>query len=330
VKPPALVIAHRGASGYRPEHTMAAYQLAIALGADAVEPDLVATADSVLVIRHENEISGTTDVASRPEFSSLRTTKVVDGSTLTGWFTEDFTWAQLSTLRAVERLPQLRPQNTKYSDSGILRFTDLLHLLDGADHRVGLVVELKHATYFESLGLPLDDLLASELAESGWRNDSRLTVESFEETVLGKLRVRRIATRLVLLIEAEGAPADQVATRGSAAMPYSAYLESDELMRLSHRVDGISVNKSILLPPRADGVVTEVTDLVNRAHTAGLSVYCWTLRAENAFLPPNLRRGAEPTEFGDWMAEFQLVLSTGIDGVFADQPDLVLQARAAL
>jgi glycerophosphoryl diester phosphodiesterase len=330
VKPHSLVIAHRGASGYRPEHTAAAFELAIALGADAVEPDLVATADRVLVIRHENEISTTTDVASRSEFAGLRTTKVVDGNTLTGWFTEDFTWEQLSTLRATERIPQLRPQNTAYVGSGILRFADLLRLLDNADRRVGLVAELKHATYFESIGLPLDELFAAELVESGWWGDSRLTVESFEETVLGALRKRGIRAPLVFLIESDGAPADQVAAGGADAMPYSAYLKSAELERLSHRVDGISVNKRLLLRPDEDGDVRGVTDLVDRAHAAGLTVYCWTLRAENAFLPPNLRHGTQPQQFGDWLAEFQLLLRSGVDGVFADQPDLAVRARATL
>jgi glycerophosphoryl diester phosphodiesterase len=330
VKPHSLVIAHRGASGYRPEHTAAAFELAIALGADAVEPDLVATADRVLVIRHENEISTTTDVASRSEFAGLRTTKVVDGNTLTGWFTEDFTWEQLSTLRATERIPQLRPQNTKHVDSGILRFADLLRLLDNADRRVGLVAELKHATYFESIGLPLDELFAAELVESGWWGDSRLTVESFEETVLGALRKRGIRAPLVFLIESDGAPADQVAASGAGAMPYSAYLKSAELERLSHRVDGISVNKRLLLRPDEDGDVRGVTDLVDRAHAAGLTVYCWTLRSENAFLPSNLRHGTQPQQFGDWLAEFQLLLRSGVDGVFADQPDLAVRARATL
>jgi glycerophosphoryl diester phosphodiesterase len=330
VKPHGLVIAHRGASGYRPEHTAAAFELAIALGADAVEPDLVATADRVLVIRHENEISTTTDVASRSEFAGLRTTKVVDGNTLTGWFTEDFTWEQLSTLRATERIPQLRPQNTAHVGSGILRFADLLRLLDNADRRVGLVAELKHATYFESMGLPLDELFAAELVESGWWGDSRLTVESFEETVLGALRKRGIRAPLVFLIESDGAPADQVAAGGPDAMPYSAYLKSAELERLSHRVDGISVNKRLLLRPDEDGDVRGVTDLVDRAHAAGLTVYCWTLRAENAFLPPNLRHGTQPQQFGDWLAEFQLLLRSGVDGVFADQPDLAVRARATL
>jgi glycerophosphoryl diester phosphodiesterase len=330
VKPHSLVIAHRGASGYRPEHTAAAFELAIALGADAVEPDLVATADRVLVIRHENEISTTTDVASRSEFAGLRTTKVVDGNTLTGWFTEDFTWEQLSTLRATERIPQLRPQNTAHVGNGILRFTDLLRLLNNADRRVGLVAELKHATYFESIGLPLDELFAAELVESGWWGDSRLTVESFEETVLGALRKRGIRAPLVFLIESDGAPADQVAASGAGAMPYSAYLRSAELERLSHRVDGISVNKRLLLRLDENGDVRGVTDLVDRAHAAGLTVYCWTLRAENAFLPPNLRHGTQPQQFGDWLAEFHLLLRSGVDGVFADQPDLAVRARATL
>jgi glycerophosphoryl diester phosphodiesterase len=330
VKPRSLVIAHRGASGYRPEHTAAAFELAIALGADAVEPDLVATADRVLVIRHENEISTTTDVASRSEFAGLRTTKVVDGNTLTGWFTEDFTWEQLSTLRATERIPQLRPQNTAHVGSGILRFADLLRLLDNADRRVGLVAELKHATYFESIGLPLDELFAAELVESGWWGDSRLTVESFEETVLGALRKRGIRAPLVFLVESDGAPADQVVASGQDAMQYSAYLKSAELERLSHRVDGISVNKRLLLRPDEDGDVRGVTDLVDRAHAAGLTVYCWTLRAENAFLPSNLRHGTQPQQFGDWLAEFQLLLRSGVDGVFADQPDLAVRARATL
>jgi glycerophosphoryl diester phosphodiesterase len=317
------VIAHRGASGYRPEHTKAAYRLAIQLGADAVEPDLVATADGVLVIRHENDISGTTDVASHPEFAGRRTRKRIDGANLTGWFTEDFTWAELRTLRATERIPAIRPRNTQYSAEGILRFTDLLDELDSADRAVGLVAEIKHASYFDSIGLPLDELFTAELAAAGWTDDSRLTVESFEQTVLGKLRERGIRAPLIFLIEAGGAPADQVAALGSKAMRYSEYLEPVALARLD--VDGISVAKQYLLRRGSAGA-----DLVSRAHTAGLTVFCWTLRAENAFLLPRHRIGAAPAEFGDWTAEFQVLLSSGVDGVFADQPDLAIAAREAL
>jgi len=176
-----LIIGHRGASGYRPEHTRAAYELAFRLGADAVEPDIVATRDGVLVLRHENEISGTTDVASRPEFADRRANKLIDGARLTGWFTEDFTWAELSTLRAVERLPQVRQASATFDGlEPILRLSDLLGIIDDASgqrQRI-MVAELKHATYFESIGLPLDELFASEV--SGWASDENLIVECFE------------------------------------------------------------------------------------------------------------------------------------------------------
>ena len=316
------MIAHRGASGYRPEHTRAAFRLAIQLGADALEPDLVATADGVLVVRHENDISGTTDVASRPEFAGRRTRKRIDGQNLTGWFTEDFTWAELSTLRATERIPAIRPGNTRYADEGILRFTDLLALLDAAERKVALIAEIKHASYFDSIGLPLDELFAAEISASGWGDDPRLTVEAFEPTVLGKLRERGIRAPLVFLIEHNGTPADQ---RGSRAMRYPEYLASAELARLASAVDGISVSKQFLLCPGAAGA-----DLVERAHGVGLRVYCWTLRAENAFLSPQHRIGNAPEQFGDWQAEFRRLLASGVDGVFADQPDLAIAARQAL
>ena len=183
-----LIIGHRGASGYRPEHTAAAYELAFALGADAVEPDIVATRDGVLVLRHENEISGTTDVASHPEFADRRATKVIDGEEQSGWFTEDFTWDELSTLRARERLPEVRRGSATFDGLyGILRLSDLMALIDAQSRRdLVMVAEIKSATYFESIGLPLDELFASEVA--GWATPEKLVVESFEQTVLGQLR----------------------------------------------------------------------------------------------------------------------------------------------
>jgi glycerophosphoryl diester phosphodiesterase len=328
VKP--LVIAHRGASGYRPEHTRAAYELAFAMGADAVEPDLVSTSDGVLVIRHENEISGTTDVAQHPEFAHRRTTKTIDGNRLTGWFTEDFTWQELSTLTAAERLPKLRAANASHPSQGILRFTDLLDLLDGADRTIGLVAEIKHATYFESIGLPLDVLFAAELSAAGWESDERLTVECFEQTVLGQVRDRGIQARYVFLIESSGAPADEVARHGAKARSYASYLTDDGLAELAAQVDGISVDKHILLTTDAASRRPGVTDLVTRAHAAGLSVFCWTLRAENQFLAKPLRLGSCASAFGDWRSEFELLMRSGLDGVFADHPDLAIEARAAL
>jgi len=326
-----LVIGHRGASGYRPEHTRAAYELAFALGADAVEPDIVATKDGVLVLRHENEISGTTDVARHPEFADRRATKTIDGITLTGWFTEDFTWAELQTLRADERLPAIRQGAATFSGrGGILRLTDLMGIIDEQSAMAGrqlvMVAEIKHATYFESIGLPLDELFAAEV--DGWATHENLIVECFEQTVLGLIRGRGVPGRLVFLVESKGSPADLVARFGRRAIPYSAHLTDAGLVRLAKEVDGISVDKQLLLVKDAAGGVTGITDLVARAHAAGLEAYTWTLRAENRFLAKNLRFGTVARDFGDWPSEFELIIGTGVDGVFTDQPDLVVELLA--
>jgi len=331
-----LVIGHRGAPGYRPEHTRSSYELAIALGADAVEPDIVASRDGVLVLRHENEIGGTTDVASRGEFASRRTTKTIDGTPLTGWFTEDFAWAELSTLRARERLPSIRTSSSSFDgQSPIMRLSELLELLDTAgdetDRSLGLVAEIKHAAYFDSIGLPLDELVADELIRAGWNSgDGRLTVESFEKTVLDRLRGRGIRSKNVFLVEAAGSPADLVARFGSDADSYASFLTRDGMRMLSRDVEGISVDKQMILPrPHADSSrVSSV--IVDAAHEAGLEIYCWTLRPENRFLSAEFRQGGGPSAFGDWESEFALILATGVDGVFADQADLAVAAREAV
>jgi glycerophosphoryl diester phosphodiesterase len=333
--PRPLIIGHRGAPGYRPEHTRSSYELALALGADAVEPDIVATKDGVLVLRHENEISGTTDVASRPEFSSRRTTKDVDGSELTGWFTEDFTWPELWTLRSKERIPALRSSSATFDgSSGILRLRDLLGILESSartSHRnPGMVVEIKHATYFEQAGLPLDELLASELAGTRFADGSGLIVEAFEHTVLRKLAARGVRASYVYLLEKKGRPFDQVAALGKKAPTYAETLTDAGLDALvagdGFRVDGISVDKSLLF---RDAPVGSTNDLVARAHQRGLDVFTWTLRPENAFLASAFRSGGEPAEYGNWQAEFDAILKTGVDGVFCDHPDLGVAARDA-
>ncbi|MEO7014956.1 MAG: glycerophosphodiester phosphodiesterase family protein [Leifsonia sp.] len=349
-----LVFGHRGASGYRPEHTSAAYELAFALGADAVEPDLVSTKDGVLVLRHENEISGTTDVAEHPEFADRRATKEIDGVELTGWFTEDFTWAELSTLRARERLGAIRQANATFDGRyPLLRMRDLFDIVDRASddaaRLLGIVAELKHATYFESIGLPLDDLFSSELADAGWTDNPELVVESFEKTVLGQLYKRGFRGHRVYLLEDEGAPADRVAALGAAAPGYRSDLTAMGLYALAsapaaERVDGISVDASLLLSPRAvtaalDDVEDEAeltSDLVDAAHAAGLGVYCWTLRPENTFLPAEFRRGTgdgdgarSDAAWGDWERMFAVVMRSGVDGVFADHPDLAIAVRDA-
>lgn len=324
-----LVIAHRGASGYRPEHTRSAYELAITLGADAVEPDLVATRDGVLVIRHENEISGTTDVAAHREFADRKTTKTVDGVSQTGWFTEDFTWAELSTLRAKERLTSTRPANTKYDGQDpILRLTDLIEILQAADRKVVMVAELKHSTYFESVGIPLEPLFAADIEP--FAKPDNLIVESFEHTALATVQNLDVQGRVVLLVESSGAPADQVARFGAAARPYADYLTDAGLARLAEEVDGVSVDKALLMEFDAGGSVTGTSDLPARVRSTGLELYAWTLRAENRFLEKNFRAGIRKRDLGNWRDEFTLVMKTGVDGVFADQPDLALRVRAAL
>ncbi|MFZ7087428.1 glycerophosphodiester phosphodiesterase family protein [Curtobacterium sp. RRHDQ10] len=329
------VIAHRGASGLRPEHSRAAYELAVALGADAIEPDIVPTRDGVLVLRHENEISGTTDVAAHPEFAHLRTTKTIEAQTLTGWFTEDFTWSELATLRVRERLPGLRPGSAAHDgEQPIMRLGDLLGVLDAAPRPVGLVAEIKHATYFDRAGFPLDDLVDGVLGEHGWRGDPRLTFESFEKQVLRDLVARGTGGRSVYLMEARGAAADEVAVHGGAAPTYAAERTEASLAALASSFDGISLAVRTVMAG-VDSVAPDTvgplrSDIVERAHAVGLLVYTWTLRPENRFLPGPLRRGGEVAAHGDWERWFGSVMRTGVDGVFADHPDLAIAARAGL
>ncbi|SDY43503.1 glycerophosphodiester phosphodiesterase family protein [Herbiconiux ginsengi] len=344
-----LVIGHRGASGYRPEHTVSAYELAFGLGADAIEPDVVVSRDGVPVVRHENEISGTTDVSEHPEFADRRSTKEIDGRPLTGWFTEDFTWPELQTLRAKERLPAVRPSSASFDGRfGLLRLSDVLRIVDEAEMdapgnpadaespsiataRPSAVVELKHATYFDSIGLPLGEIVAAELAESGWADRAdRLVIESFEKTVLLQLRRRGLPARYTYLIEDGGAPFDVVAREGSRAPGYASHLTDAGLAELVGEVDGISVDKSIIMPRDLAGAAHRSSDIVSRAHAAGLQVFTWTLRAENRFLPRNFRLGNDKAAFGQWEQEFRAILDTGVDGVFADQPDLAVSARGTV
>lgn len=338
-RPGPMIIGHRGAAAYRPEHTREAYELAFALGADAVEPDIVATRDGVLVLRHENEIGTTTDVASHPEFADRRTIKEIDGSLRTGWFTEDFTWAELATLRAVERLPSLRQPSSSFDGmSPMLRLSDLLELVvrcsDDDARQLGVVAEIKHATYFASIGLPLDELFLAELRDTFWLHSPSLVVESFEKSVLGELHRRGFRGKRVYLLEAQGAPADRVAALGEAAPGYATDVTEAGLYRLAgsdpaDRVEGISVHLNMLPggSKTPHGEAKQTADLVDLAHSAGLSVYCWTLRAENRFLPKRLRRGIDPASYGDWLSRFTEIIRSGVDAVFADQPDLAFAAR---
>jgi glycerophosphoryl diester phosphodiesterase len=331
-----LVIGHRGASGYRPEHTRSAYELAFALGADAVEPDIVATKDGVLVVRHENEISETTDVSDHPEFAARQTTKTVDGKVLTGWFTEDFTWGELRTLGMRERLPALRKNSASFDGQfPMLRLRDVMKIVDRAAEIAraprSMVAELKHPSYFASIGLPLDELFAAEVNRAGWNaGDGRLITESFEPTVLAQLHARGVYGKRILLLEARGKPVDLVAQLGTDAPRYAHYLTDAGLYDLRGTVDGVSVPKSLILETDEGGTVTGASPLVDAAHAAGLYIYCWTLRPENRFLAPSFRRGRYKAAFGDWSAEFRTIMGSGVDGVFVDHPDLAVMVRAQL
>ena len=323
-----VVIGHRGASGYRPEHTLASYRLAIAQGADYIEPDLVSTKDGVLVARHENEIGGTTDVAEHPEFAGRRTTKVIDGRRVTGWFTEDFTLAELKTLRAEERLPQVRPDNTAYDGQlEIPTFTEVLNLARAASRRTGRTIgvypETKHPTYFDSIGLSLEEPLVAQLRQRDLDDaDDPVIIQSFEVANLVELN-DTVDTPIAQLVDASGAPYDTVAA--GAPTPYSTMVTPAGLAAIAAYADGVGAHKNLVLPPTS----TEPTAMVGDAHDAGLVVHIWTLRRENQFMAPRFRVGTDPNAPGDMAAETRAFLDAGVDGVFSDNPDLAVGARDA-
>lgn len=303
-----IVIAHRGASGERPEHTLAAYTLAIEQGADFIEPDLVPTRDGVLVARHENEISGTTDIADRPEFADRRARKVIDGNRVEGWFTEDLTLAELKTLRAKERLPQLRPDNARYD--GQFEVPTLAEIVALAQaHGVGIYPETKHPSYFRSIGLPLEERLVGQLRDAGWsRRGDPVFIQSFEVDNLKALR-RITDLSLIQLIDRDGGPAD------AAVANYAALLTREGLAEVARYADGIGPNKALVS-----------AELVARAQAAGLKVHPWTFRAENYFLPIGHWRGVNPRGHGDLIGEMRDQLALGIDGLFSDFPGIAAQA----
>jgi glycerophosphoryl diester phosphodiesterase len=324
-----LVIGHRGASGYRPEHTLASYRLAIDMGADYIEPDLVSTSDHVLVARHENEIGGTTDVADHPEFAGRRTTKTIDGNPVTGWFTEDFTLAELRTLRAKERLPDLRPANTAFD--GLYQVPTFQEVIDLAKRAgVGIYPETKHPTYFDSIGLSLEEPLVATLHANGYRGrNAPVFIQSFEVANLKELN-RRTRVPLVQLLDATGRPYDFVVAGDPRT--YADLATPEGLAEIATYADGVGPNKNLIVPRDAAGNLLDPTSFVRDAHRAGLVVHPWTFRKENSFLPNDFRQGnpASP-EFlratGDAPAEFRLFFRLGVDGLFSDHPDTAVASR---
>jgi glycerophosphoryl diester phosphodiesterase len=333
-----LAIGHRGTAGYRPEHTLASYQLAIDLGADFIEPDLVSTRDGHLVARHENDISGTTDVSSHPEFASRKATKVVDGISVTGWFTEDFTLAELKTLRARERLPALRPQNATFDGQfEIPTFEEVIALAQREGHRrhrvIGIYPETKHPTYFQRIGLALEEPLIRTLQRTGLADRREAVfIQSFEVANLQKLR-RMTRLPLIQLIDATGAPFDFVAAGDPRT--YADLVTPAGLHEVARYADGIGVNKNLIVPRDATGKLLAPTSLIPDAHAEHLLVHSWTFRAENTFLPLDFQIGdpADPLFAGlrgNFPAELKLFLGLGLDGVFSDQSDVTVAVRTGL
>lgn len=321
-----IIIAHRGASGERPEHTIASYTLAIEQGADYIEPDLVLTKDGVLVARHENEISETTDVADRPEFADRKATKTIDGAKMIGWFTEDFTLAELKTLRANERLPMLRKANTAFDRQfEIPTFEEIILLVKEKEketgRRIGIYPETKHPSYFTSIGLPHEAPLLAMLEKHGYvQKDDPLFIQSFE---VGNLKALRGKTklRLIQLMSKDDGPADDPTAK------YATMATPDGLKAVAAYADGIGVEKAMVIPRTMLGNLSEPTSLVADAHAAGLDVHIWTFRRENYFLPLGQRSGLNPAGHGDLVAEIKAFLATGIDGFFSDN---VAEAVAAV
>ncbi|GGS05888.1 glycerophosphoryl diester phosphodiesterase [Streptomyces nojiriensis] len=331
--PCPTVIGHRGASGYRPEHTIGSYQLALDLGADVVEQDLVPTRDGHLVCRHENEIGGTTDVADHPEFASRRTTKSVDGVAVTGWFTEDFTLAELRTLRAKERIPAVRQRNTLYDGQwAVPTFEEVLRWADREGKRRGrrvwLHVETKHPTYFRGLGLGLEEPLSKLLRRYG--RDGRgaaLFLQSFEPSSIQRLSRLVSAPRVVLLSAAGTRPWDFEVAKDPRTV--ADLVKPEGLKWIAGFAQGIGPTMDLILPRDAAGKLGAPTTLVKDAHARGLLLHPYTARNENSFLPAEYRKGTDPTAYGDALGAFRTYFEQGIDGIFTDNPDTGLLAAEA-
>ncbi|WP_030321357.1 glycerophosphodiester phosphodiesterase [Streptomyces sp. NRRL B-3229] len=330
--PVPTIIGHRGASGYRPEHTFGSYQLALDLGADIVEAgDLVPTRDGHLVCRHEPEIGGTTDVADHKEFADRRTTKVLDGVSVTGWFTEDFTLAELKTLRAIERIPANRPHNTLYDGRWeIPTFEEVLRWQDEQTRRRGKQVwiypETKHPTYFRKLGLGLEERVAKLLHKHRKdRRNSPVILQSFEPTSIQRLNKLVDNPLVVLLSAANTRPFDFVETGDPRTV--ADLITPKGLREIAGYAQGIGPTLDLVITKKADGSLDKETTLVADAHKVGLILHPYTMRNENPFLPAEYRKGSDPDAYGDVFGAFQRYFATGIDGVFTDNADTGVLAR---
>ena len=335
----AEVFGHRGACALRPEHTLASYAKAIADGADYVEPDLVCTKDGVLVARHEDEISTTTDVAARPEFASRHTSKIIDGATYSGWFVSDFTLAELKTLRAKERIPEVRAANTAFDGQfQVPTFEEIIDFVAAQSATsgkvVGIIPELKNSTFFKSIGLPLEDRFLAILESHEYTRRAPVEIQSFEianlkylRGKLGKLGKRANIRIMQLTGDPHKSPADVVAAGGKTL--WAEVTSAAGLKEVAKYADVVAPNVQVLIPRDAAGNLGRPTNVIRDAHGAGLLVHTWTFRPENRFLPKEFRDGAGDSarNVEGSIKEIRRYLDAGIDGFFTDDPAV---GRAAL
>ena len=330
--PAKVVIGHRGASALRPEHTIAAFTKAIENGADIIEPDLVSTKDGVLVVRHENEISGTTNVADKPEFAARKTTKKIDNVNYTGWFTEDFTLAELKTLRAKERIPANRPANTQ--NDGQFEIPTMQEVIDLAQAKtretrrtIGIYPETKHPSYFKAIGLPMEKRLVDQLHASGYRGKTApVFIQSFETANLKEMR-QMTDLPIVQLLSGSGQPEDFRLSGDKRT--YADLASASGLKEIASYANGIGPSKDLIIPRDAQNKLSKPTNLVKDAHAVNLVLHPYTFRPENPFLPADLRQGnvASMSDRGDMAQELKIFLEAGIDGFFTDDPAI---GRAAM
>jgi len=314
---PPIIIAHRGASGYRPEHTLASYELAIDLGADYIEPDLVMTKDGILIARHENEISETTDIVDHPEFAYLRNTKIIDSEIKTGWFTEDLTIAEIKTLTAKERIPQIRPQNAIYNGMfTIPTFAEIIDLVKDKSEKIGrnigIYPETKHPIYFQEIGLPLEATLLWNLQGI----NLPVFIQSFAVSNLKELS-QKTDLPLVQLINDIGKPYDFVIDHDLRT--YRDLLTPKGLKEIAEYAEAIGVHKNLLIPRDIHGKLLSPTSLIIDAHAANLQVHAWTFRNEDFFLPLDLQGNPEK--------EYEIFFNLGVNGVFTDYPDIAVKQK---
>jgi glycerophosphoryl diester phosphodiesterase len=313
-----VVVGHRGAPAYRPEHTRESFELAVDLGADMIEPDLVVSRDGALVVRHETALSLSTDVASRPEFADRRRPGRLKGREVLDWFVEDFDLEELRTLAAVERMPGLRPLNTAYDGrSGILTLAEVVDIArtrSTTERPIQVLAEIKRPRprdVARTAALLVDELTRLGCAAAG----GRVVLQSFDPAVLREVRA---------LTGDAGPGMVQLVSDSPVGDPL---LTPAGMREVSTYAQGLGPSRDRLLPLDEEGRILDAAELVAEAHRAALTVFCWTLRAENAFLPPELRRGAQPAGQGDAVGQARRLLEMGVDGLITDSPEHAVLAR---